>query len=114
MCAAGMIGRPSESQRLGHSAQAQRWEKPADKVPMPCVSAKSGSRAFQRLETEPFGRKPDLTPIGEEPFAVGRNEVCHRVTLPPMAVQPESTVHGENHPVDATAELAERQCRFSG
>jgi len=81
---------------------------------MPCVAAKSGSRVFQWLELEPFGRKPDLTPVGEEPFAVGRNEVCHRVTLPPMAVQPESTVHGENHPVEAAAELTECQYRFSG
>ena len=81
---------------------------------MPCVSAKSGSRVFQWLELEPFGRKPDLTPVGKEPFAVCRNEVCHRVTLPSMAVQPESTVHCEDHPVEAAAKLAECQCRFSG
>ena len=81
---------------------------------MPCVATQSGPRVFQWLELEPFGRKPDLTPVGEEPFAVGRNEVCHRVTLPPMAVQPESTLHGENHPVKAAAELTECQYRFSG
>ena len=81
---------------------------------MPCVSAKSRPRIFQWLELEPFGREPDLTPVRKEAFAVCRNEVCHRVTLPSMAVQPESTIHREDHPVDAAGELAEGWCRFSG
>jgi len=37
----------------------------------------------------------------------------HRVTLPSMAVQPEATVHGEDHPVETAAELAECRCCFS-
>ena len=53
-------------------------------------------------------------PVGKKPLAVGRNEVCHRVTFPPMAVQPESAIHGEDHPVKAAAEFAECRCRFSG
>ena len=46
-------------------SQMQRREKPADKVPMPCVSPKSCSRIFQWLELEPLGRESDLPSVGE-------------------------------------------------
>jgi hypothetical protein len=81
---------------------------------MPGVSAKPCSRILQWLELESFGGKSDVTPIGQETFAVRRDEMCHRVTLPSMAVQPKSTVDCEDHPVDAPAKLAECWCRFSG
>ena len=81
---------------------------------MPCVSAKSCSRVFQWLELESFGGESDVTPIGQEAFAVCRDEVRHRVTLPSMAVQPESTVHCEDHPIETAAKLAECLCRYSG
>lgn len=74
---------------------------------MPCVSAKTCSRVFQWLELQSFGGKPNLTSIGQEAFAICRDEMCHRVTLPTMAVQPEPTVHRKNHPVETTAKLAE-------
>ena len=81
---------------------------------MPRVSAKSCSRVFQWLELESSGGESDVTPIGQEAFAVCRDEVRHRVTLPSMAVQPESTVHCEDHPIETAAKLAECLCRFSG
>ena len=93
---------------------AKRWEKLPYKVPVPCISAKSGSRVFQWLELEPFGREPDRAPVGKEAFAVCRNKMGHRVTLPSMTVEPESTVHCEDHPVEAVAEFAECQGGFSG
>ena len=81
---------------------------------MPCVSPKSRSRVFQWLELEPLGREPDLPSVGKQTFAVCRNEVCHRVTLPSMAVEPEATIHCEDHPVEAAAKLAESRCCFRG
>jgi len=81
---------------------------------VPCVSAQPCSWVFQWLELEPFGGEPDLTSVGEEAFAIRRDEVRHRVTFPLMAVQPESTVHCEDHPVETAFKLAECWCRFSG
>jgi hypothetical protein len=38
----------------------------------------------------------------------------HRVPFPSMAVQPQSTIHGVDHPVESASELAVRRRRFSG
>ena len=81
---------------------------------MPCVSPQPRSWVFQWLELESFGGESDLTPIGQEALAVCRNEMRHRVTFPSMAVEPESTIHCEDHPVEAAAKLAECGGRFSG
>jgi len=81
---------------------------------MPRVSTKSCSRVFQWLELQPFRRKPDLATESEQAFTICRNEVCHRVTFPSMAVEPESTVHCEDHSVEAIAEFAKCGCRVSG
>jgi hypothetical protein len=78
---------PNESRQA-----AEPGRKPPHEVPMPGVSAKPCSRILQWLELESFGGKSDVTPIGQETFAVRRDEMCHRVTLPSMAVQPKSTV----------------------
>lgn len=84
---------------------------------MPGVSAFAGSRILERFELQARFGQPDLSTIGEQPLAIRRYEMCHEVTFPAVAVQPEPTVHGVDHSVAPTIELSvcrRRCCTHAG
>lgn len=72
---------------------------------MPGVTTQPGARILEWFELESLRREANRATIGQEAFAIGRNQMRHRVTFPPMAVQPEATVHREDHPISAANEL---------
>jgi len=75
---------------------------------MPCVSSGAGPWILQRLELKSIGGQPYLAPIFQEPLAISGDEVRHRSSLPAMSVEPQATVHREDHPITATFELSIR------
>lgn len=79
-----------------------------DEVPVPRVLSSTRPRILEGFELKPLGRKPNVPTIGEKAFSISRDQMRHRVTLPAMTVQPEATVHCEDHPVTTTREFAVR------
>lgn len=81
---------------------------------MPRIPAQARSRIFQRFELQSVRGEPHFPAVREQALAVSRDEMRHRVPFPSMAVQPQSTIHGVDHPVESASELAVRRRRFSG
>lgn len=73
---------------------------------MPRGAPNTGARVLQWLELQPFARKARRPAVLEQEFAVCRNEVCHRAAEPDMAMKPQPTIHGVDHPVAPARELA--------
>jgi hypothetical protein len=65
------------------------------------VSPDTSSRVFQRLELEVIGRQASLSPIFEQPLTVGRHEMRHRRPPPDVTMEPQASLHREDHPVAA-------------
>jgi hypothetical protein len=76
---------------------------------VPRITPQSGSWILERLELQSFSGETNLPAIGKQPLAICRYEMRHRVPFPAMAMEPESTVHCEDHPIEAPAELAVRR-----
>lgn len=80
---------------------------------MPRIPTQTRSRIFQRLELQSVRGESHAPPVCQQPLAIRRDQVRHWMSLPAMAVQPQPTVHGEDHPVESATELAVHRCRFS-
>ena len=66
---------------------------------MPRVTMDARTGVLERLVLQPIGGDADRSPICEQSLAIGRDEVRESASLPNVPVQPEPTVHGEDHSV---------------
>jgi hypothetical protein len=73
---------------------------------VPRAPSLAGPRVLQRLELKSLWRQANFSTVSEELLAVGRNEMRHLMSLPSMAVKPESTVHGVDHPISPPTEFS--------
>jgi len=73
---------------------------------MPGFSAQTRARILQRLVLESTWLETDTRAVLEQPLSVGRHEVRHGAALPHVSMQPQTAIHGVNHPVAARREFA--------
>jgi hypothetical protein len=73
---------------------------------VPCRPAHAGPRVLERLELQLVERETYALTIGQKALPVDGYEVRHGTTLPHVAVEPEPTVHGVDHPLAAFLELS--------
>ena len=72
---------------------------------MPGIAPNAGARILQGLELQPAFRQAHPLPVFDQPRSVGRYKMSHLVTLPHVAVEPQSTVHRVYHPGAPLPEL---------
>lgn len=77
-------------------------------IPVPRVATFSSARIAQRLELQPCLGQAGFGTICQQSGAISRHEVRHRAPFPDVAMQPEATLHGMDHPVAARGKLAIR------
>jgi hypothetical protein len=75
---------------------------------MPCLPPDPRARVFEGLELEAIGGEADAAAVVEEAGPIGRDEMRHGVSLPHVAMQPETAVHRVDHPIATLLELAVR------
>ena len=85
---------------------AQRREESPDEIPVPCRASLAGPGILQRLVLQPVRCETNGRAVLEEQQAIGADEMRHGCAQPDVAVQPQSAVHGVDHPVATVTELA--------
>ena len=73
---------------------------------MPRVSADARARILEGFVLEAVGVDPNGRTVFEKKRAIRRDEMRHATAAPEMAVQPEATIHGEDHPITSLFEFA--------
>lgn len=81
---------------------------------MPRRAPLSGPRILERLVLETPRRKARPRAVGEQLLPIRADEMRQQLSLPAMPVQPQSAVHGVDHPVAPTGELAVRRIGKQG
>ena len=66
---------------------------------MPGITSDARTGILERFVLQPIGGDTGRSPVCEQSLAIGRDEVRESASLPNVPVQPETAVHGENHPV---------------
>ena len=73
---------------------------------MPCLTPKTRPWVLEWLVLQAGCRDANDLPIGEQLFFVCGDEMCHGPAFPHMAMHPQATIHGVNHPLTPTLELS--------
>src|SRR6185503_12042934 len=74
-------------------------ENRAAEVPVPRIAAFAGAWILEGVKLKPALRHADRASVLEERFTIRRNEMRHAPAVPHVTVQPETSVHGIDHPV---------------
>ena len=72
---------------------------------MPRVNPLSASGIFERLVLQPRRLHAESVAGDQQPFPIGRHEVCHPFTLPHVLMKPETTPKGVAHAIATTRKL---------
>jgi hypothetical protein len=73
---------------------------------VPGVSTNAAARILERFELERFGGDAHTPAIGEEQCSVRGDEVRHGPPLPYVSMEPQTAIHGVDHPIAPGAKLA--------
>jgi hypothetical protein len=73
---------------------------------VPRVAPDAGPWILEWLELQVMAREPQRITQRQEPVAIGADHVHQWLSLPDVTMEPESAVHGMDHPVLAPNELA--------
>lgn len=72
---------------------------------MPRVTPDVIARILERMILQPVRRNTDARTPGEQPVAIGRDEVREPPPLPEMSMKPEAATHRMDHALSSVAEL---------
>jgi hypothetical protein len=75
---------------------------------VPRIAPFTGARITEWFVLQAFDGQAGRAPIGDQLFAIRRDEVRHGVAAVQMAMQPESAIHCVDHPVATACEFAVR------
>ena len=84
----------------------ERRQVAAYEVPVPGFAPDASTWILERFELQSVGGKANCATVGEKKVSVRRDQMRHGMTLPAMTVQPEATVHREDHPITAMREFS--------
>ena len=79
---------------------------------MPRITTHTVARILEWVMLQAFIPHADPTTPGEQEVSIGRNEVREMAPEPEVAMEPETTTHGVDHPRPAIGELlpVEKEC----
>lgn len=97
-----------EARQASTCETSARGEEIAHEIPMPSLPRHACARILEGLMLKVRGGEPGGAAKCQQAISVGRNKVRHRATLPCVSVQPEPSLHREDHPLSSERELSVR------